>query len=514
MADGAAPPDAVAPTLLHLLPAEIITEVVLHATCDVSLRSLACTCKSLRDLLLSRPLPPSCQRSTCLLEEQLAALANARGWFSGCWRPLEAAALSLSEAEQHALPHGWSYTSWRQCYPARVGSLPAPHADWPLDRLGRTLTVCYASDARGASCFPTLRAAVDHARDGDTVRLGPGIFDEGPLPIDLRCSMRIVGAASDGKGGAPGTILRTRLFMRDPVRVGVARITLTLPNSSEQPPPLNVNPLQAAGVLLGDETGGADDGEGVGGNADMGGVDTPQRCLHVSGTAVCTVQDCNVLGCVRVGAKGELAMVSCAISGAGEQEAPSTGILAQGSSRLLVRASVVEHHSRSGVTAQQRASIWLDCTCILRNALAGVKLMSTRACILSSCLVTRNGHMGVLLRDAAHAALIGCAVRGHTEGVEDHGSGVAAIERAALQLIGCDLTNNDCGVVCQHSAKLRVDRCLIRSSTSMGFASISASSLPQSPPLLRTPVLTSLAQGGPNHITVHARAPPPHSWQD
>src|SRR6185295_12408498 len=52
-------------------------------------------------------------------------------------------------------------------------------------------------------CFPTIQAAVDEARDGDTIAIAPGTF-AGGVTIDVSVDIRGAGAsATIIKGGGP-----------------------------------------------------------------------------------------------------------------------------------------------------------------------------------------------------------------------------------------------------------------------------------------------------------------------
>ena len=168
------------------------------------------------------------------------------------------------------------------------------------------------------------------------------------------------------------------------------------------------------------------------------------------------LEDSRVIGGVRAGSQSELAILGCHITGARGQ-LTQTGVLAQGSARVLVRASIVDGHERSGLTVQHSSRLWLDHCCVAGNALTGVKLTSRSPCVVSCCSVVRNGHFGLMLRDRATATLSA------SEFADNGTAGVVAIQRAITNIDGCEVVDNDTyGIVCQHEATLSLERCLVQ----------------------------------------------------
>ena len=166
MADNssAEPPGDAAPVTLLCLPEVLIVEIVGHIVCHVGLAGLAGTNTTLRHLLLGVSASSPKERVECrypspsLVAERITALVDARGWiaFSGL-APLA--------------PLDWRMSS-RAYYSRRLASLPLPHMAWPLDSGGCERLV----GARQR--WPTVREALDAAKDGDTLRLDPGVFYE------------------------------------------------------------------------------------------------------------------------------------------------------------------------------------------------------------------------------------------------------------------------------------------------------------------------------------------------
>ena len=97
-------------------------------------------------------------------------------------------------------------------------ALTAP-ASW--SRSGATLCV-----GNAPGCYSTIQAAVDTARDGDTIRVARGTFDGG-ITIDKSLSLQGAGAADTTiRGGGPVLTVGTFLANRPPT-VSIAGVTVT-----------------------------------------------------------------------------------------------------------------------------------------------------------------------------------------------------------------------------------------------------------------------------------------------
>ena len=145
-----------------VLTLELLLEVTSVLSCEVGLVGIASSCHAFYSLLS--------EGSPSLLEQRFAELSVVRGWRAECPTP---------HVPMKLLPDGWAVPSCQLRYIRRVRSLPPPHAPWKLGS-GRTLTV-----GEGKR-FTTVREAVAAARDGDTLLLPAGLFDEGHQPLVLK----------------------------------------------------------------------------------------------------------------------------------------------------------------------------------------------------------------------------------------------------------------------------------------------------------------------------------------
>jgi hypothetical protein len=112
----------------------------------------------------------------------------------------------------------------------------------------------------GRGCAPTVQAAIDSARDGDTITVGSGTFAGG---LSITKSLRIEGA---GPGAGP---LATRIRGGGPV------VTIGDPSTTSQPA------VALAGMTI---TGGVTHGDGV--RAAGGGIYLPPGAGQSPGAAV------------------------------------------------------------------------------------------------------------------------------------------------------------------------------------------------------------------------------------
>jgi len=467
------------PSRLDMIPDALLQEIAERVSCHGALAALSGTCKALRQIL-----------STALIEQCIKAMIEARGWMP--WpsqlstRVARTVGTTISVLEYYAL---------------RVASLPLPHSSWPRSGL---LGSARALRVGGAAChFASLRAALESARDGDTLCLAAGIFDEGTLRVST--SVRIVGAASAQVptatwGGATSvlalaTVLRAQLVLANG-RGQLCRLTLTLPDATG-----GVGAPAAPPVGLG---GGFDAAE----DPDMPPGATPvadYRCVAVGEHGIWALDDCVVHGGVRAGGHAEVAISGSEILGVlsrgradphappGSTSAaaaaaaaalsvaatativpavnvndgpftftavvparPSTGLLVQGNARVLCRATYIRDHLRSGVTVQHAARLWLHDCLVAGNALAGLKFFSRAPSELMGSVIEHNGHMGLLLRGAGMVAVSCCDLRCNA-------LGAAVSGEAVLKLSSCIVEGhrND-GLVCHNSAHAIVEGSLVR----------------------------------------------------
>ena len=334
---------SLAEDLLSVLSADLQLELVRHVECHKGLAGLACCCRSMRSLL-----------TPALLERRVRDLAGLRGWRAEHLRVPSGVGAGEEAAQPSFLPqpHRWKTSDelgTRRRYAARVRSLPPPHRAWPLGE-GRTWRV----GGEGAD-FHTLRAAVASARDGDTLSLACGELDEGARPVQLTRSIRIVGAATDRPSG---TTVRG-LLVASAGRGAVCGLTLRLPHPTDLLPSAAPPPPPPEGAAA---EGGEEDA-----------ASGSQRCFAATANCAWVVEDCHVLGGLRAGSTAEMAVVGCRVVGDPTHLA-ATGVLVQGSSRVLLRACDVQRHLRSGITVQQGGRLWLDHTHVGFNALSGVKV--------------------------------------------------------------------------------------------------------------------------------------------
>ena len=427
----------------HLLSlsSDVVLEILEHLYCHLGLASLSGVCWQLRRILPDE-----------VVERRIRALCAMRGWCASYYDPTVAPVARLLTAPgeyAQALipgPRGWKASKrfgYRLGYASRVRWLPAPHSAWPLN-CGRTFLV-----GCGVVCqYATIRAALEAADDGDTLMLASGEFDEGSHPLEIAKSIRIVGAErgtrNDAACSADATRPSASIVRAQIIASGgcgaICGLTLVYPAGAAQP----IVP-QLPNAAAAEEA----DGE------------TTHRCFAVTRSAVWALEDCIVSGGgVRVGSTAELAVIGCAVRGS-----ETTGVLAQGNARLLVRCTEVAGHARSGMTVQHGARLWLQHSCVHGNALAGVKLMSRAPCVLSCSSVHSNGHIGVLLRDRAQASILGCELA-----VNGNAAGVACIQHSRLRLCGSDLRGNEGhGLICQHSARCSVETTLVRRNGGIGL---------------------------------------------
>ena len=217
----------------------------------------------------------------------------------------------------------------------------------------------------------------------------------------------------------------------------------------------------------------------------------PQEALvRFGGDAAWLCEDCDVKGAVRIGGRAEVALVNCRIQSAhdrGGAQAGTTGLLVQGSARVLLRACVVSGHRRSGCTVQHRARLWAHASKFERNQLAGVKILASAGqhpgtsylhaltgsgSVLQDCAITDNRGMGVILRGGAQVALRQCTVRSNGT------LGVAALERSKLELDRCELSANEgFGLVCQHNAGAILRRTRVEANAGVGVVVAESASL-------------------------------------
>ena len=154
-----------APVGLATLPPELVERIVEFVVSHEGLASLTQSCRSLRAHLLSTD-----GRGSSLLERTLDALVAARGWIYGTG--------FRSDEESGPVLNLWPSTL-KAFYARRVNAYPSPFFAWPLTTFGRVLRVGPSGP------FASVRAALLVSRDGDTVLLSPGAFDEGNEPLIL-----------------------------------------------------------------------------------------------------------------------------------------------------------------------------------------------------------------------------------------------------------------------------------------------------------------------------------------
>lgn len=404
---------------------DLLLSILDKLACHVGMGGLAGSCSTLRALL-----------PAAVIEQRIAALVDARGWRVSNLR------IAYTGGNAVRVPLGWAPSTrfgLRRRYAVRVRSLPLPHRAWDLSD-GRCLRVGGARPD-----FHTLRAALELASDGDTILLASGEFDEGSRPLIIDKSIRIIGAAgtSSNADHAAGNVgdLRpsasslTALLVATAGHGAICGVTLRPP---PLPPVSNApqapNPFGAAV---------ADDWQAA--EADAPAEETHERCFAATNAAAWVIEDCYLHGGCRAGSTAELAIVGCVVEGDATRP-PSTGVIVQGTARVLVRASVVKDHLRSGVTVQHGGRLWLHHTYVGGNALAGVKLVSRAPCVLSCSSISHNAHMGVLLRNRAICVMSSCEVSSNGN------SGVACIQHTRLLLSGTDIRGN--GALSLHPSHL------------------------------------------------------------
>ena len=454
------------PTRLGMIPDALLQEIAERVSCHEALAALSGTCKALRQIV-----------STALLEQCIKAMIEARGWMP--WPSQLSARVARTVG---------TTSSVLEYYALRVASLPLPHSSWPRSSL---LGSARALRVGGGAChFASLRAALESARDGDTLCLAAGIFDEGTLRVSA--SVRIVGAVSAQVpsatwGGttsvlALATVLRAQLVLANG-RGQLCRLTLTLPDAT--------GGVGVPAATPGGLGGGFDAAE----DPDMPPGATPvadYRCVAVGEQGIWALDDCVVHGGVRAGGHAEVAISGSEILGVlsrgwadlhappGSTSAaaaaaaaalsvaatatvvparPSTGLLVQGNARVLCRATYIRDHLRSGVTVQHAARLWLHDCLVAGNALAGLKFFSRAPSELMGSVIEHNGHMGLLLRGAGMVAVSCCDLRCNA-------LGAAVSGEAVLKLSSCIVEGhrND-GLVCHNSAHAIVEGSLVRRNT-------------------------------------------------
>jgi nitrous oxidase accessory protein len=75
-------------------------------------------------------------------------------------------------------------------------------------------------------CFTDLQQAVDAARDGDAIRVGPGSY-RGGVTIDASVELRGAGAAATRIGGAGPVLTIGAPSAPDPPTVAISGVTIT-----------------------------------------------------------------------------------------------------------------------------------------------------------------------------------------------------------------------------------------------------------------------------------------------
>ena len=414
---------------------DLLLTIVERLVCDIGMAGLAGCCSTLRTLL-----------PAAVIEKRIAALVDQRGWRVSNLRIAAGNVGNVVRVPQWAPSMRFGL---RRRYASRVRSLPLPHQAWEIGD-GHCLRVGSGHGVRAD--FRSLRAALQVASDGDTILLDSGEFDEGSRPLTIDKSIRIVGAADTtcnadatcnvGTGYVrPSASSLTALLVATSGRGAICGVTLRpppVPRASNAPPP---NPFGAAGA---DEWQAAD--------ADAPADETHERCFAVTNAATWALEDCFLHGGCRAGSSAELAIVGCVVAGDSTRP-PSTGVIVQGTARVLVRASIVKQHLRSGVTVQHGGRLWLHHTYVGGNALAGVKLVSRAPCVLSCCSISHNAHMGVLLRNRAMCVMNNCEIA-------SNGMGVACIQHTRLLLNATDIRGN--GAYIFATPKPPVSSCLVQ----------------------------------------------------
>lgn len=458
------------PTQLDSFPDALLVEIAERVPCHVGLASLSGANSALRQLLCGNG-----HRS--LLDQCVAALLSTRGWMPHDSEIAERTSRTLDASGE------------KEYYARRCSSLPPPLAVWPPDirlsllRPGGARTIRIGGE--GAH-FPTVRTALSDAMDGDTLCLAPGVFDEGVLRPSS--SVRIVGAPtkqapSVSWSGASSvlslsTILRAQIIATAGAGT-LCRLTLTLPSPRDGA--MAPNPL-------------AEDDDEVNGTESAG---QDCRCVAVGETAAWTLEDCVVYGGVRCGGHAALAIVGCEILGvlsrsgaAANPLAPAgstgaavaaamaalgtafrqptrscTGLLVQGSARVLCRASQIREHARSGVTVQHAARLWLHDSLVAGNVLAGVKLFSRSPSLLAGSVFENNGHMGLLLRGKPEGVITmwSSTSRGNALGIACSGESALFATQSLVE------DNRNDGIIVHNNARATLSHVLLRNNTERGL---------------------------------------------
>ena len=260
-----------APVGLATLPPELVERIVEFVVSHEGLASLTQSCRSLRAHLLSTD-----GRGSSLLERTLDALVAARGWIYGTG--------FRSDEESGPVLNLWPSTL-KAFYARRVNAYPSPFFAWPLTTFGRVLRVGPSGP------FASVRAALLVSRDGDTVLLSPGAFDEGNEPLILSHSIRLVGSTSSHDSLPPRKMGSTLCgyVVATQGRGSICGVMLCMPEPA--PPTHDADPQQPTV-----------------GSAELA------RCFAVTGEAVWTLEDCRTVGGVRVGSRSELMCVNCTLT--------------------------------------------------------------------------------------------------------------------------------------------------------------------------------------------------------
>ena len=426
-------------TVLLDLPHELLAHILEHIIDHVGIIGLATSCKVIH--------------SHVSIYDRFRTLAALRGWSAS---PMQISSRLVcrqrtDEDRQFTLrplvplPNGWL------SYGERVGGMPSPHKAWELGA-GRTLTVGSGPRNNWAQ-FASVRDAVKASAEGDSLLLLAGTYDEGQEPIEIKHSIRLIGdGGEESSAQRPQATVLQAVLIATGGQSSMCGLTLALPADADASAPGHPPHAGLAGglanLLVGDGEALQEDNEPEG----------PSRCLWVTQGSIFTCEDCHIVGGVRAGSRSELALIGCRVVGGARRGLPaSTGLLVQGSARMLVRACVIEGHERSGITAQHGASLWVHHSCVAACALTGIKLISRAPCVISASSIARNGRFGLLLRERAHALIIS------TELADNGSAGVACIHKSNARLEACDiLGNGNYGVVCQHESKMSMSRSVVR----------------------------------------------------
>jgi len=271
----------------------------------------------------------------------------------------------------------------------------------------------------GSGGYTTIQGAMNAAGYGDTIRVGPGIYEEGVTFVN---GVTLIGS------GAAATVIRYGYGFEPVVHASHASAGRIEALTIERTASLLAAPavlLEFASITIADVaiTGAQESGIEI-----------------VESTSSPTLERVTIFGNT------------------------GHGVWAHGGARAVLVGCDVRGNGGNGVLLTDGARAEVTAIDVADNGAHGVALVDDAVATLDRCQIAGNAGWGVELRDQASADLADCALSGND------GGGVTLLGDAEATVSRCQLTGGAAGAAAGDRATLRVDDSTIRGAAGVGLS--------------------------------------------